>query len=103
MAFTYQVKDQYFEGQTKVVSGTWDGTSVTTGELDMSSYVEGKIIFVELTADSYATTPAVHATIPAVNETLPLSSVTAITIVFASGSKGLFKVYAKGDKGKAND
>lgn len=92
MAFTFTVKKQTYFGDLKVVIGIWDGTGVTTGELDLSPYFAGKIYAI-IPFELLAAAPANPVTI---DETFPLDSGTAATLVFLSGSDGLFMAFGEG-------
>lgn len=91
MAFTYAIKKQTFMGDLKLVIGTWDGASVTTGELDLSAYFSGKIYDIVLSRNSDAVGNS-----PTIDETFPLDSGTAATLVCVSNDKGIFEAKGEG-------
>ena len=91
MAFTSTIELQTIFGDKKIVIGTWDGTSVTTGELDLSPFFSGKIYYVGLTL----ATAAGGTLTPTIDETWPVDSGTVLTLVFNSGDDGIF--FAIGD------
>lgn len=97
MAFTFTVEKIEFVGGMKCVIGTWNGASVTTGELDLSTYFSGNIYGVAFMHQNILTTPLPPTKVVAINETLPLDSGTAITMVFQTSDKGTFKAYGDAD------
>lgn len=97
MGFTFTVEKIGFVGGMKYVMGTWNGASVTTGELDLSSYFSGNIYGISFMHRNILTTPLPPTKVVAINETLPLDAETAITMVFQTSDKGTFKAYGDAD------
>lgn len=97
MAFTFTVEKQTYHGDHKVVYGTWDADSVTTGELDLSPYFSGKIYHIDLQETSELSTPVVQANKSVIAESMPLDSGTAATIICDSSAKGTFEAVGDAD------
>lgn len=97
MAFTYAITKYAYFGDLKVVFGTWNGSGVTTGELDLSPYFSGKIYHIDLTCVTTKTTPDPSNEQANPDETFPLDSETAITLRFNTDQKGTFKAFGEGN------
>lgn len=83
MAFEYTIENaQTLQGNTRIVYGTWNLDSVTTGELPTGL---GRVDSIVISH----TGTAIEERAAVVNETLPLSSGT-VTLVGTSGDKGTF-------------
>lgn len=82
MAFTYVVNSTTKAGDVWIVSGTWDGTGVTGGDIKTG-------LKTTLTCVLGHTGAAVEAAVAVCNETFPLAS-GDVTIVCTSGDAGTF-------------
>ena len=80
MAFSSTILDRTCFGDKRIVTGTYDGSGVTTGDITTGlSRVE--------TFMATAVGSSIVADAPTVNETFPTSDGT-ITLIFTSGTKG---------------
>jgi hypothetical protein len=81
MAFTSTLQGRTVIGSKWVAYGTWDGTAVTTGELDTTlDYIEVLVLT--------HTGNGVKTNAPSIDETIPGDIGKAVTLDFDSGTAG---------------
>jgi hypothetical protein len=87
MAFTSVVSGQTVFGNLRVTYGTFDGSGVTTGDIDTGL---GTVFTMAVNAGG----SSVVADSVTINETFPLAG-SAITIIFTSGKAGTWIAFGK--------